>query len=203
MLLKQKKLDPRVIRTRRDLAASMCTLLRTKPFNQITVQEIAEQAIINRATFYAHFEDKYKLLEFMVQGSFQEKLESKVGTCVGMTPEHLRLLTLATCEFLGEFDDKYAPRKGQEYPPIERQIQPYIYKLLLEWAKASGIAEQVELAVNQSAETVAMTISWAIFGSALQWSRGSRELSAEEQSEQIVALLLSGVGALLVDRVFV
>ena len=67
MLPKQKKLDPRVIRTRRDLAASMRSLMREKPFSQITVQQITEQAMINRATFYAHFEDKYRLFDYLVE----------------------------------------------------------------------------------------------------------------------------------------
>ncbi|MGB1252043.1 MAG: TetR/AcrR family transcriptional regulator [Candidatus Promineifilaceae bacterium] len=180
MLPKQKKLDPRIIRTRRDLAASMCTLMRKKTFNQITVQEIAEQAIINRATFYAHFEDKYDLLEYMVRGSFQTKLESKIKTCDGFTPEHLRLLMLATCEFLEEFDDKYAPPHGGDYPPIGRQIQPFIYEVLLRWARLSGVA---------SAETTAIATSWAIFGTALQWSRGKRSLSAETLIDQTISLL--------------
>lgn len=188
MLLKQKKLDPRIVRTRRDLAASMCDLMRQKSFSQITVQEIAETAIINRATFYAHFEDKYKLLEYMVQGSFREVVESKIKTCDGFTPEHLRLLMLATCEFLEAFDDKYAPRNGGEYPPIQRQIQPVMYEILLRWAELSGI---------DSAETTAITYSWAILGSALQWSRGKREISAEIQTDQTVSLLTHGLMAVV------
>lgn len=181
MLLKSKKLDPRIIRTRRDLAASMCALMRKKTFSQITVQEITEKAIINRATFYAHFEDKYGLLEYMVRGSFQEKLESKIKTCKGLTAENLRLLMLATCEFLEEFADKYAPRTGNDHPPIERQIQPFLYEVLLRWAKLSEV---------DSAEITAMTFSWAIFGSALQWSRGRREISADVLTDNVISLLM-------------
>ena len=191
MLLKEKKIDPRVIRTRRDLAASMCTLLRQKSFSQITVQEIAEQAIINRATFYAHFEDKFGLLEYMVQGSFQEKLDRKIADCDGFNAENLRLLTLATCEFLEQFDDKYAPHSGQDHPPIERLIQPYIYKLILGWVEVSRVGESA-----QSAEIIAMATSWAIFGSALQWSRGEREISAETLIAQIMFLLTQGLDSL-------
>ena len=193
MLPKVKKLDPRIIRTRRDLAASMCTLLRQKTFNQITVQEITERAIINRATFYAHFEDKFGLLEFMVQGSFREKLDSKISECNGFTAENLRLLTLATCEFLEQFDNQYAPHSGHDHPPIERQIQSYIYKLLLEWVDVSGVGE----GMSQSAETIAMTTSWAIFGAALQWSRGERGISAETLTDQVMAQLIYGLDSLL------
>ncbi len=187
MLLKEKKLDPRIIRTRRDLAASLCTLMREKPFSQITVQKITEQATINRATFYAHFEDKYKLLEYMVRGAFQEKLESKVGTCERFTAAHLHLLMLATCEFLKEFDDKYAPRHGHDHPPIERQIQPHIDAVLLRWAQVSEI---------NSAEWVATSTSWMVFGTALAWSRGERRVSAETVTDQTIHLLTQGIAML-------
>ncbi len=193
MLPKQKKLDPRVIRTRRDLAASMCTLMRQKSFNQITVQEIAEQALINRATFYAHFEDKFGLLEYMVRGSFREKLKSKIATCDGFKPEHLRLLMLATCEFLEEFNDSYAPRRGDDHPPLERLIQPLIYRVLLGWAEKSGLGGSA----TQSAETIVMATSWTIFGSALQWSRSAQKISAETLTNQIMSLLLQGLNPIL------
>ncbi len=184
MLHKSEKLDPRVVRTRRDLSASMCSLMREKTFSHITVQEIAEKAIINRATFYAHFEDKYKLLEIMVRRTFQEQLESKIKSCEGYTPENLRLLMLTTCEFLAGFDDEFAPRSGNDHPPITRQIQPFLYEVLLRWATLSEI---------DSAEITAMTFSWAIFGSALQWSRGEREISAETLTTQTIHLLTEGI----------
>jgi len=183
--IEEKKLDPRIIRTRRDLAASMCSLLRQKSFSQITVQQVAEEAIINRATFYAHFEDKFSLLQYMVQDSFQKALDSKISSCNGFSAENLQLLTLATCEFLAHFDDKYSPVHGKDHPPIERQIQPYIYQLLLKWLGTSDIVD--------SAETIAMATSWSIFGSALQWSRGEREVSAETLTAQIMTLLAPGL----------
>ncbi len=183
LLSKQKQLDPRIIRTRRDLAASMCTLMRQKPFSQISVQAIAENALINRATFYAHFEDKYSLLEYMVRGSFQEKLEDKIKTCDRLSAEHLHSLMLATCEFLGEFDDKYSSRPSNDHAPIEGQLQPHLSEILLTWANASGI---------DSAETIATTISWAIFGSALDWSRGDRQISAEALTTRTLAMLTRG-----------
>lgn len=189
MLPNEKKFDLRIIRTRRDLVNSMCELMREKSFSQITVRQIAERAMINRATFYAHFEDKYRLLDHMLEKSFQEKLASRIEPCDSFKPDHLRLLILATCEFLEEFDDAYAPHKGDDHPPIERQIQPLIYKLLLEWAESSGIGSTA----GQSPETIVMATSWTILGSALQWSRGLREISAETLTNQIMSLLLHGI----------
>ena len=53
--------DPRVKRTRKLLQDALLELLAEKSFDAITVQDIAERSTINRATFYAHFVDKYDL----------------------------------------------------------------------------------------------------------------------------------------------
>ena len=42
---------------------SFIELSSSKEFKDITVKDITEEAMINRATFYYHFEDIYDLLE--------------------------------------------------------------------------------------------------------------------------------------------
>lgn len=60
--MEDKKADRRVIKTRLLLVNTMLDLLREKSFAKITVNDICEKAMISRSTFYAHFEDKYSLL---------------------------------------------------------------------------------------------------------------------------------------------
>jgi AcrR family transcriptional regulator len=58
-----EKLDPRVKRTRGLILQSFESLLAEKNFESISVQDVTDKAEINRATFYAHFQDKYTLLD--------------------------------------------------------------------------------------------------------------------------------------------
>lgn len=58
-----KKTDLRVLRTRKMIIEAFVKLLKTKDFENITIQDIADEAMINRATFYAHFHDKHDLYE--------------------------------------------------------------------------------------------------------------------------------------------
>ncbi|MFI8496419.1 TetR/AcrR family transcriptional regulator [Peribacillus butanolivorans] len=60
------KVDPRVLRTRRLLIASFITVAQVKEFKDITIKEITDEATVNRATFYAHFIDKYDLLDAVI-----------------------------------------------------------------------------------------------------------------------------------------
>ena len=54
--------DRRKKRTRTRLRHALLHLILEKPYDQITVQNILDQADVSRSAFYAHFEDKDALL---------------------------------------------------------------------------------------------------------------------------------------------
>lgn len=55
--------DLRVRRTHKLLWEALMAEMSSRPFEQITVRDICEQAMVHRTTFYKHYEDKYALLE--------------------------------------------------------------------------------------------------------------------------------------------
>ncbi len=67
MVIPAKDADPRVKRTRQLLQRAFLDLYQEKSFSLITVQDIAERATVNRVTFYAHFEDKYALMDSLMR----------------------------------------------------------------------------------------------------------------------------------------
>ena len=50
-------------RTDRDITNALLALMDKKTFEKITVQDILEEAMVNRSTFYQHYKDKYEILE--------------------------------------------------------------------------------------------------------------------------------------------
>ena len=60
---KKQTEDLRVRRTRKLLMQALIDLTIEKGFSAITVQDIANRAMVNRATFYRHYLDKYDLLD--------------------------------------------------------------------------------------------------------------------------------------------
>lgn len=55
--------DLRVRRTRKLLWEALLTEMSARPFAEISVTDICARAMVHRTTFYAHYEDKYALLE--------------------------------------------------------------------------------------------------------------------------------------------
>ena len=56
-----EKNDLRIIKTNIALYDALINLLKNKTFEEIKVSDICEKALVNRSTFYAHFNDKYEL----------------------------------------------------------------------------------------------------------------------------------------------
>jgi len=55
--------DLRVRRTHKLLWEALMAELSERAFEEITVKDICERAMVHRTTFYKHYEDKYALLE--------------------------------------------------------------------------------------------------------------------------------------------
>src|SRR5690625_2526353 len=75
-----KNNDLRVVKTKRLLKEALLTLLREIEFEEITIMKLTKQAQINRSTFYAHFYDKFDLLEKTINDelvSFVEEVAPK------------------------------------------------------------------------------------------------------------------------------
>ena len=58
-----EKNDLRVIKTKNILYSTLLELMKEKQFEEIKVSDICSHALINRSTFYSHYNDKYELLE--------------------------------------------------------------------------------------------------------------------------------------------
>ncbi|MGE7111937.1 TetR/AcrR family transcriptional regulator [Lysinibacillus sp. NPDC047702] len=60
--MKDNFTDLRVIRTIEAIKDALVELIEEKGFDSITVKDITSKAKINRGTFYAHYQDKYDLM---------------------------------------------------------------------------------------------------------------------------------------------
>lgn len=63
----EKKTDLRILKTYKALTETFLQMLGEKRFEDITVNELCERAMVRRATFYKHFADKYEFFAFVIR----------------------------------------------------------------------------------------------------------------------------------------
>ena len=61
--------DMRVYKTKRNIERTFLELLAKHPFDKITVQMITKEALVNKGTFYRHYDDKYDLAHQVAQNT--------------------------------------------------------------------------------------------------------------------------------------
>lgn len=71
----EKRQDRRITKTRQSIRTAFIELLKEKRFADITVQDIADRAMISRSTFYDHYTDKYLLLEQLYQETVERFMQ--------------------------------------------------------------------------------------------------------------------------------
>jgi AcrR family transcriptional regulator len=187
---KGKRIDPRVKRTRDLLVRAFNELVEEKGHSGLTVQEIAERATINRATFYSHFRDQYELFDYVISEAFREELRRRLPDSPELSEENLRVLILAVCDYLVGLNTRCSWSDRGFRPLIEARVQGELYELLLGWIE--GLQQETN-GKPTSPEVVASVVSWAIFGAGLRWSRNEEPCSAEEIADQILSVIVEGL----------
>ncbi len=184
-----RRVDPRVLRTRQALHQAFAALFEElHDFDRVTVQDIADRAGVNRATFYAHFEDKYALLNDFISQSFQTRLANHLPAGhVGIVGVHT--LVRVTCEFVDEMVGSCSPpAQGQHGALMIRQIQTCIKDIIRnDMALSDPTRLPDELAVTFT--------SWAVFGAAFDWAQTPRRRTPQTLADDVLALVQSGIAS--------
>ncbi|SFF17635.1 regulatory protein, tetR family [Paenibacillus catalpae] len=185
--------DPRVKRTRQLLMQAFMEILNEKKnIYSISVQDIAARATVNRATFYAHFEDKYAFLESWMREKFQTKLETELPS--GSLSDMLSLKALITSvfDFLSRTRQYMTPADSQFEPLFEVAMQNELHQLLFNW-----LSKQNSNASREIVETAALVVSWGIFGSAVQWSRSSHKRPMDQMVRDVLVVAAASLAPVM------
>ncbi|ARQ05761.1 DNA-binding transcriptional regulator EnvR [Macrococcoides canis] len=92
--------DRRIRKTKESIKSAYFELLKEKPFKDITVNQIAEKADINRGTFYLHYLDKFDLRE-QLENEVLEQLKAKLEkTTINQLLENPEQYSVALIELI-------------------------------------------------------------------------------------------------------
>jgi AcrR family transcriptional regulator len=186
------RLDPRVRRTRQLLQDALRRLLEQKGFDNISVQDITEAATLNRATFYAHYPDKFALLEELIRVSFLQLLAQRNVRFDGTCSSAFKAIILALCDYLAEVQKSHSSDRLQFKPFVEATVIDQIRLVLLEGFRLHPQERRIPQ------EMIAAAASWTIYGAVKQWVNTPDRAPAEDfvsvAIELVQPVLSAGLG---------
>jgi len=171
--------DPRILRSRRMLMEALIRLLTKKEFDDISIQEITDEASLNRATFYLHYPDKNALLQAMTAVRFRE-LIARRGISFSNCDDALRAIALGVCDYLAETTG--CPSQLTKMP-LESSIIPVVEDMFRKGAASHVTPPGVD------PELLATTAAWAVFGASKRWYQTPDRIPAEEMAARIEAMV--------------
>jgi AcrR family transcriptional regulator len=187
-----KSMDRRIQRTRQLLRRAFVEVAQEKGLTAVSVQDITERANVNRGTFYAHFPDKYALVDSLIREEFHRLLASKLPPVSQWDRRTLHLLIQTVLEGFKSVHHQCHPSNILD-PLIEQATQEELTELLLTWLKQTGRGETRS---RVPLETIARIMSWAVFGAATQWSQETNTMSSEQMAADVLLVVMEGVDRL-------
>jgi AcrR family transcriptional regulator len=190
--MKNDKNDRRSQRTREALHQALFSLLREKPYDAITVQDIIDRANLGRSTFYAHFVDKDDLASYSLE-LILENLVHGPGTDTSAGPG-----LIATTALFRHVRD--------QYPLFEMQLRGRGLEVFLErgqayWSQKIERDMQTHLTSGQMPAVPLEVLANFVTGtwvSLLKWWLDNRMPYTPERMDEIFQqLVLPGLRAAL------
>lgn len=183
----KEKNDLRVIKTRKNLYESLISLLKEKTFEEIKVSDICNQALINRSTFYAHYNDKYELFADLIE-NLKSSLayELSLNTHISNSKEYyLEMLRI----FLDHVDKEKNVYLAIMVHNRNSVIIDMVYSTLND-----DIKKRIEMDHPKSGKTIPSDIIakfylGAVFNVGTEWLRNHNHYSKQEILEYLEALI--------------
>lgn len=181
----QSKIDPRVLRTRKLIMDSFINLSEQKDFTDITIKDITTEAMINRATFYYHFEDKYDLLDKALSEVLMVNLVSDRYEKSELNEETITSIFLAITNFQKSLSTRC--HRGYEDKIariIREQLEIILHNMLLKRRQPED---------NQVLKVTAAILSWGIYGASVDWKKNYKKMLPEKFIKLAMPYIMSGI----------
>lgn len=91
--------DLRLLRTRRALREGLLSLISRRPFDEITVRDIASESLVGYNTFFRHYTSKAELVDEIVGEEIKQLFVRALPAIVG---DDTRKTALALCNYIDE-----------------------------------------------------------------------------------------------------
>lgn len=187
--MEKVKTDPRILRTRKLIVGSFERLSKIKSFSDISVTDITKEAMINRATFYNHFLDKYDLLEQLISEQLNSNLNCSAQNTDISLDEVIKKLFLSLTSF-----EKFLTLENESQAEIaltHTKIRSGLINIFTEELENHSLSKDKKMI-----EKLAVYLTNNVINISDEWNRSNREETAEEYIDSLLPIIQYGVKGL-------
>ncbi len=180
--------DLRVYKTRKARCETFLVFIKETSFDNITVNELCDRALIRRATFYKHFADKYDFFSYFIRYYRSER--------IGNISDPVNNATLQTyCthyfeNFLDFIHENHALVdnifKSNMLPVILDIFSEEVYSHMLEIIRRNKLLDGRK---DLSPETLSSFYAGGMVQILKHWTKNSNRISEEQLKSNMAALL--------------
>lgn len=179
----EEQADLRIRRTHHFLQEAMIELITEKGFDAITVGDIAERAMINRATFYRHYEDKYDLVARIFEDAANHMVEDMKPLHKDMNPDEKVEIWNQLFEYIAEHARLYRAMLGKNGSPwFAARMREHIIKLILEnekrWKHMAEPGQPIDPAMPS--ELPVIQLSHVLIGTIVWWLESEKSYTPRQ-----------------------
>lgn len=182
--MSQKQDDLRIVRTRKAIMDALVQLIIQKDFSKITVTDITNIAVINRATFYYHFTDKYELLIAFIKEKIAANLLDELANYTKFDKKFLKNIFLS----IAQFHVQTANLCRRNYDVLSPNIETVIRKEL-EVILMNALKKENRVTEHSQQLLIASTLSWTLYGASVDWFKNGSSVEAEDYFSSMIILL--------------
>lgn len=166
--------------TKKAIALSAKELTKEKPYDKISISDIADRCGIKRQTFYYHFQDKYELLVWIyfnelfapnMEGISLENWDEKLGAILAQMQEEKKF-----------------------YINTIKHAEDYIIQYMLEVAEqtfeeAIDKLDEKSHLKNEERGIFARFFAYGICGIIVEWAKGGMKMAPEKLADYMREML--------------
>ncbi len=189
-------LDKRCRKTRKAIKTSLVKLMCEKDISDITITEIAEEADINRKTFYAHYRNLYDILD-EVENDLIEKLFHILDNADILKSMYnpYPLFKELTNEINKDFEFYKLLVQSKNYNSLLNKIQGIFKERFLELSNET---------IKMDRETLSFVIDFISSGITSvykEWFSSDRNVSLEQLTKSLSILIGNGLNSLIESKI--
>lgn len=189
--MKEKKMDLRVIKTRKAIKEAFCEMIMEMDYRNIKLKDLTQRAMINRNTFYLHYASIDALLEDLQNEIVQSFIEKNVSYKKLSDIKYMIRVFFETISVQSPLDERLLCSGNYHF--IFETVNQQIMKHRIQENKGA-------FGLDEASENI---IFW-YYGSITaelyrQWAADGKRLSLEEIIELSTNLICHGMASVVKD----